>query len=75
MSWGKDPYAKGAYSHFAPGQIRRFRDTMAQPWGRIHFASEHTAIASPGMEAALESAERVANEIFAANPVIRSILK
>lgn len=66
VSWGKDPYAKGAYSYFAPGQIRRFRDVMAQPWGRIHFAGEHTAIASPGMESALESGERVAKEIFTA---------
>ncbi len=64
VSWGKDPYAKGAYSHFAPGQISRFQNVMAKPWGRIHFAGEHTAIASPGMESALESAERVASEIF-----------
>ena len=66
VSWGKDPYAKGAYSYFAPGQIRRLRDAMARPWGRIHFAGEHTAIASPGMESALESGERVASEIFTA---------
>lgn len=64
VSWGRDPYARGAYSHFAPGQIRRFREEMAKPWKRIHFAGEHTAIASSGMESALESAERVASEIF-----------
>ncbi|GAA6618933.1 flavin monoamine oxidase family protein [Scytonema sp. NUACC26] len=65
VSWGRDPFARGAYSHFAPGQIRRFQDKMAQPWYRIHFAGEHTAIASAGMESALESAERVANEVLA----------
>ncbi|MBD2309678.1 FAD-dependent oxidoreductase [Chroococcidiopsis sp. FACHB-1243] len=64
VSWGRDPFARGAYSHFAPGQIRRFRGKMAQPWQRIHFAGEHTAIASPSMESALESAERVASEIL-----------
>lgn len=64
VSWGRDPYARGAYSHFAPGQIRRFQKQMAQPWQRIHFAGEHTAISSPGMESALESAERVAQEIL-----------
>ena len=62
-SWGKDPYSLGAYSYFAPGQIRRFQKVMAKPWQRIHFAGEHTAIVSPGMESALESAERVAQEI------------
>ncbi|CAA9570727.1 Tryptophan 2-monooxygenase [uncultured Synechococcales cyanobacterium] len=65
VSWGRDPYARGAYSHFAPGQIRRFQNQMAKPWKRIHFAGEHTAVSSPGMESALESAERVAGEILA----------
>ncbi|OUL23033.1 hypothetical protein BV378_24460 [Nostoc sp. RF31YmG] len=65
VSWGRDPFARGAYSHFAPGQIRRFQNKMARPWHRIHFAGEHTAIASSGMESALESAERVANEVLA----------
>ena len=64
VSWGRDPYSRGAYSHFAPGQIRRFQKIMAQPWQRIHFAGEHTAISSPGMESALESAERVTQEIL-----------
>ncbi len=64
VSWGRDPFARGDYSHFGPGQIRRFQNKMAKPWQRIHFAGEHTAIASPGMESALESAERVASEIL-----------
>ncbi|MBC6471541.1 MAG: FAD-dependent oxidoreductase [Hormoscilla sp. GM102CHS1] len=65
VSWGGDRYARGAYAYFAPGQISQFRDKMAKPWQRIHFAGEHTAIASPGMESALESAERVVGEILA----------
>ena len=64
VSWGRDPFARGAYAHFAPGQIHRFQGKMAQPWQRIHFAGEHSAIASSGMESALESAERVANELL-----------
>jgi monoamine oxidase len=24
ISWGNDPFAKGAYSHFAPNQISTF---------------------------------------------------
>ncbi len=64
VSWGNDPFSRGAYSYFAPGQIRRFQHQMAKPWQRIHFAGEHTAIATPGMESALESAERVTQEIL-----------
>jgi monoamine oxidase len=64
ISWGKDPYARGAYAHYAPGQVSRLRPTMAYPWQRTHFAGEHTAIVSPGMEGAVESAERAVDEIL-----------
>jgi monoamine oxidase len=36
---------------------------MAKPWQRIHFAGFHTDIKYSGMEAALKSGERAANEI------------
>jgi monoamine oxidase len=62
-SWGKDPFALGAYAHYAPGQISRLKPVMGQPWKRIHFAGEHTAVTSPGMESAIESAERAVDEI------------
>lgn len=65
VSWGNDPFAKGAYSHFAPGQISTFAKDMAKPWQRIHFAGLDTAIKYPGMEGALKSGERVATEILA----------
>lgn len=65
ISWGKDPYALGAYAHYAPGQVSRLRPTMAQPWQRVHFAGEHTADVSPGMEGAVESAERAVDEVLA----------
>ncbi|MEQ9484425.1 flavin monoamine oxidase family protein [Coleofasciculus sp. F4-SAH-05] len=64
VTWGSDPFSLGAYAYFAPGQIQVFQTQMQKPWQRIHFAGEHTAIASPGMEAALESAERVVMEIL-----------
>jgi monoamine oxidase len=37
---------------------------MFAPHGRIHFCGEHLAIASRGMEAALESAETVTARIL-----------
>ncbi|NNE65935.1 MAG: FAD-dependent oxidoreductase [Pyrinomonadaceae bacterium] len=62
-SWTLDPFARGAYFHYKVGQLNRFQDLMHKPAGRLHFAGEHTAIKMPGMEGALESADRVVEEI------------
>ncbi len=64
VSWGADPYSKGAYANFLPGQVSRLMPTMADPWHRIHFAGEHTAVTSPGMEGTMETAQRAANQII-----------
>jgi monoamine oxidase len=62
-SWNLDPWAKGAYAHLAPGQAATLVPHLAPPVGNVHFAGEHTAIAEPGIEGALESGERVVAEI------------
>lgn len=64
VSWGRDPWARGAYAHYAPGQVTRLKPVMAEPWQRLYFAGEHTAITSPGLESAVESAERATREIL-----------
>lgn len=64
VSWGNDPFAKGAYANYLPGQVSRLKPVMANPWHRIHFAGEHTAVTTPGMESAIETAQRAANEII-----------
>ena len=62
-SWNLDPWVKGAYCHFAPGQVASLHPHIAPPVGSIHFAGEHTSTVEAGMEAALESGERVVAEI------------
>lgn len=62
-SWNLDPWAKGAYCHFAPGQVASLHPHIAPAVGIIHFAGEHTSTTEIGMEAALESGERVVAEI------------
>jgi monoamine oxidase len=64
ISWGRDPWARGAYAHYAPGQVTRLKATMAEPYHRLHFAGEHTAVTSPGLESAVESAQRAAKEVI-----------
>ncbi len=63
-SWPNYKYNRGGYAYFKPGQINDFGQVMGQPAGRIHFAGEHTAKLTAGMEAACESGERAALEIL-----------
>jgi len=65
QSWATDPFARGGWAYFRPGQIRRYAADMGAPHGRIRFCGEHLGRASRGMEAAMESGERVAAEVIA----------
>ena len=62
-SWTNDEFVRGAYSHFTVGQLKELQPNLKNSVGNIHFAGEHTAENAPGMEGALESAERVVSEI------------
>lgn len=64
IDWGQT-YCKGAYAHFAPGQVHKFASSVSKPLGRLHFAGEHTEFVAPGMEGALVSGRRAAREILA----------
>ena len=64
-SWGGDPWAAGAWAWFGPGEVTRYAPVMGSPHERIHFCGEHLALASRGMEAAMESGERASIEILA----------
>lgn len=61
--WIGDPYSKGAFSHLAPGFVLGHMEHLPEPEGRIHFSGEHTALYSGFVEGALESAERVVQEV------------
>ena len=65
VDWGKDPFAGGSWADWDPGQISAFINVMSKPFQRLHFAGEHTAVANPGMESAMESGERAAHEVIA----------
>lgn len=62
-AWSEDPWARGGYSAYAPGQIFAYLDVVSRPEGRIHFAGEHTSRLSTSMDGALESGVRTAGEI------------
>ena len=64
-SWGADPYARGAWAYYRPGEVNRFAGRAAGAHGRVHFCGEHLATANRGMEGAMETAERAAAEVLA----------
>jgi len=63
--WDSDPWARGAYAWYAPGELLRFLPRLASPEGRLHFAGDHTSLLPGWIEGALESADRVVREIRA----------
>jgi monoamine oxidase len=65
-AWDRDPYARGDYAWFAPGELTTLGPHLAPPEGRIHFAGDHTSHVPGWMEGALASGVRAAAEIHRA---------
>jgi monoamine oxidase len=61
--WPRDPFARGAFSHLGPGYVLTHMEHVSTPHGRVYFAGEHTALWIGFIEGALESAERVVEEV------------
>jgi monoamine oxidase len=61
--WDDDPWARGGYSWFKPGQVLGLAKDLAAPEGRVHFAGEHVSALPQWLEGAVESALRVVDEI------------
>lgn len=66
ICWDDEPYAKGAYAWFLPGDMGVLLPTIARPEGRLHFAGEHTSVMPGWIQGALESGIRVAEEVIGA---------
>src|SRR5690606_40528716 len=47
-SWGADPYARGAWAYFRPGQVRELAAGLGAPHGRVQICGEHLAAARRG---------------------------
>lgn len=61
--WDEDEWARGAVSNPGAENLAAIRPFVVQPEGRIHFAGEHASSAPAWMQGALESGNRVAQEI------------
>ncbi len=60
--WKEDPWAKGAWTDFLPGQWW-MTEVARRPEGRVHFAGEHTSAWAGWMQGAIESGKRAVQEI------------
>jgi monoamine oxidase len=66
MDWDAEPWARGAYAWFRPGQLTSVMRPLVEPEGRIHLAGEHLSSASGWMQGALDSGLRAARDVLAA---------
>ena len=63
--WTGDPWTRGSYAAFTPGQYTSFWGATAQPDGNHHFAGEHTSTDSQGyLNGGVESGQRAAIEVM-----------
>lgn len=66
--WIGDEFAQGALTFTPPGAVMGALPHLFEPVERIHFAGEYTAQRLGFVEGALESAERVAEEVLIWKP-------
>lgn len=68
LAWDSDPWVRGAFATYHPGDYRRYYRHLTRPEGRIHFAGEHTSPWPAWMQGALHSGVRAAREVRAREP-------
>ncbi len=66
VCWDEEPYTRGDYCWFEPGQMAKMQPHLARPCGRIHFCGDHTSALPGWIQGALESGVRAAAEVAAA---------
>jgi monoamine oxidase len=64
VAWPNEPYTRGSYAAFAPGEVTAHWKTLFEPAGRLFFAGEHATPIQGFMEGAVESGQRAAGNII-----------
>jgi monoamine oxidase len=64
--WSAEPWTRGAFAVYRPGQLTTLMPVLSSAEGGLHFAGEHTSVWTGWMEGALESGERAAREVLTA---------
>jgi monoamine oxidase len=66
-AWSAKPRYGGSYAVYRPGQVTAFWEVLRRPCGRIWLCGEHVATWTGYLEGAVESGQRVADEIHVAS--------
>ncbi len=61
--WMEEPWSRGAYAYYKPGQMTTLYPHAATAEGRVHFAGEHASPWPHWMQGGLYSGDRAAREI------------
>ena len=65
--WTGDPWTRGSYAAYIPGQVTKYWGYAGIPEGNVHFAGEHTSTYSQGfLNGGVESGQRAAIEVLLA---------
>ena len=65
-NWPKNPWTRGAYGYYAPGNYTSFVGYEGTRQFNCHFCGEHTSLVAQGyLEGAVETGQRCADEIKA----------
>jgi monoamine oxidase len=61
--WTDDPFARGGYAYYRPGEMTRWQSIVRRREGAVHFAGDHASAWPSWMQGAIHAGHRVAGEI------------
>jgi monoamine oxidase len=66
VDWAAEPFSRGSYLIFGPGDLTTWGRRLAEPHGRVHFAGSEASDLPSYAEGAVRAGERAADEVLAA---------
>lgn len=66
-SWDNNPWSRGAYCLFSPGQHANLYRYLLEPEGRVFFAGEHASLTHSWMQGGFESGLRAVQQVLASS--------
>lgn len=63
IAWSREPFSRGTYVNFAPGQLTQLGPHLRRPHGRVRFAAAERSTWPTFMEGAVESGQNTAADL------------
>lgn len=65
VDWSREPFSRGSYLIFGPGDLLAWGRRLAEPYGHLHFAGAEASTLPSYLEGAVQAGERAATEVVA----------